>query len=120
MQDELSAFRGFVAAANLTTETSLTREWIRNSSMRVLTAAQPQYRKHLIGQCPCSSKAEFILRSVGDGFVKLIFSDRPGGGQWPPVCQRRITTVGMVVKEEEGEPVMPEGLRMDASRIKGF
>lgn len=96
---------------------SVTKTWIRAASMRVLAEAEPNQRTHLIGSCPCKDRSELVLRSVVDGFIKLVFSEWKGA--WPPVSHRRMMAMGTVISEERSV-VVPETLRMDVRRIRGF
>ncbi|WVW78870.1 hypothetical protein I302_100833 [Kwoniella bestiolae CBS 10118] len=123
-QYEYNAFQALLVRNKVTLETSKTRQWINAASRRVLAAAEPQLRTHLIGRCDCKTNMELVIRSLTTGFMDLVFGHWDlGSTSWPPVVTRRaVGSNGIPVLEGSlKDPVdVPEALKMDSRRIKDF
>ena len=114
VKDELAAFSHHLAGTPLLT--SLTRTWIREASMRVLSAAPPRDRATLL-----STRTELVFRSLAEGFVDLVLANF--ACSWPPIVHSRLhgaASVQLAEGTETGNVVLPESLKMDSRRIKNF
>ncbi|ORX36169.1 T-complex protein 11-domain-containing protein [Kockovaella imperatae] len=113
VKDELSAFAIFVPSLS----TSVTRKWIRDASMRVLSSTSPSERSELL-----KSRFELVSRSLAEGFMDLVFSDF-SPVSWPPIVQSRLhgaASVQLAEGTETGGVILPESFKMDSRRIKNF
>ncbi|WWD21957.1 hypothetical protein CI109_106445 [Kwoniella shandongensis] len=118
---EFAAFQGLLVHSQKSLESSQTRDWINAASRRVLTAAEPKVRSHLIGKCGCRTSNELVVRALSEGFMDLVFGEWSTGEKWPPAVQRRqMGSNGIQVVEGPiaGSVNVPESLKMDSRRIK--
>ncbi|KAK4683605.1 hypothetical protein P7C73_g6632, partial [Tremellales sp. Uapishka_1] len=93
IQHETMAFQSILASSGKTAETSVTRDWLRAQSKRILAASEPSERVHLTGTCSCKSNMELVMRSLAEGFTQVVFDD---------------------------ETLLPETLNMDSKRLRAF
>ena len=121
LKDELSAFNHSLGSSHVALENSLTRRWIHEASVRVLSKITPSERRRLMDARP-----ELVFRSLGEGFMELVFSDFSSAStcsSWPPVVQSRMqgtASVQLAEGFETGGVVLPESFKMDGRRIKNF
>lgn len=120
-QNEMTTFINYLVAAGRTLETSKTFAWINAASKRVAFATAPQDRRHLMAQCACSNNVEFVIRSLSDGVVDLIFGDWVEKREvWPPVVPSRRPGSLVGGHTYPTKVVVPEVFKMDSSRLKNF
>lgn len=119
-EHEHASFRRLLDRTNVTLEESLTHSWIRSASQHVLVQTAPPKRTHLIGNCPCGDRTELVVRSVSRGFMQLVFHHWPVQPTWPPVSHKRMLAMNAFMVPESADKLLPESIRMDARRIKGF
>ncbi|WVQ76693.1 hypothetical protein IAR50_006367 [Cryptococcus sp. DSM 104548] len=117
---EYAAFEDTLRASHTTCATSKTRQWIHQASLRMLKAAPPSERTHLIGKCACGSTGELAGRAVVDGFLELVFAQEDGEGRWPPVTTRTVSAEAPMWEDEAAHLALPEVLQMDGKRIRDF
>ncbi|ODN96511.1 hypothetical protein L198_04225 [Cryptococcus wingfieldii CBS 7118] len=118
---EYAAFEETLLASRSTFATSKTRRWINQASLRMLKAASPAERTHLIGKCACGNANELAARSVLDGFLELVFEQKCGEGRWPPLTARTTSTEAPLWEDGSGNMAsLPEVLQMDGRRIRDF
>ena len=119
VKDELSAFNHFLHSSNVTSATSLTRRWIRQASLRILSAASPHERQRVI-----AAQSALVFRSLPEGFMELVFSDFSSTSSiWPPIVQSRLhgtASVQLAEGFDTGKVVLPESFKMDGRRIRNF
>lgn len=121
-QNEMTTFIHYLLAAERTLETSKTFAWINAASKRVALATPPRERRHIMGQCACSGNTEFVIRSLGDGFVELVFGDWVEDSEvWPPIVpSRRLGTPVPPSRILPSKVIVPEVFKMDSCRLKNF
>lgn len=120
-QNEMATFINYLAAAKRTLEGSKSYAWINAASKRVALATMPRERRHLMGQCACSGNTEFVIRSLVDGFIDLVYGDWVEDEEaWPPIVPSRRPGVPPPVRVLPSKVVVPEVFKMDSCRIKNF
>ncbi|WWC67548.1 uncharacterized protein I206_101457 [Kwoniella pini CBS 10737] len=123
-QHEYSAFQSILAHNSTTPENSITRQWINSASRKVLFAAEPRIRPHLIGKCDCKNNKELVIRSLATGFIELVFEQWDSEKSiWPPtVTKRVIGSNGIPVLDSihKSSIKIPESFKMDTRRIRDF
>lgn len=121
-QNEMTTFINYLIAAQRTLETSKTHAWIHAASKRVALATAPRERRHIMGQCACSGNTEFVIRSLADGFIELVFSDWVENDEmWPPIVPSRRPGTPVTHSHVFPSKVMvPEVFKMDSARLKNF
>lgn len=120
-QNEMTTFINYLVAAHRTLETSKTYGWINAASKRVAMATSPRERRHIMGQCDCSSNTEFVIRSLSDGFIDLVFGDWVESSEvWPPIVPSRRPGTPVTGHVFPSKVVVPEVFKMDSCRLKNF
>ncbi|BEI94190.1 uncharacterized protein CcaverHIS019_0606490 [Cutaneotrichosporon cavernicola] len=120
-QNEMATFINYLAAAKRTLEGSKSYAWINSASKRVALATMPRHRRHLMGQCTCSGNTEFVIRSLADGFIDLVFGDWVEDDEaWPPIVPSRRPGLPPPPRIFPSKVVVPEVFKMDSCRIKNF
>lgn len=119
-QNEMTTFINYLIAAGRTLETSKTYAWINAASKRVAMSTSPRERRHLLAQCGCGSNTEFVIRSLTEGFVQLVFGDWIECNEpWPPALpSRRPVGVPINAPVFPSKVVVPEVFKMDSFRLK--
>ncbi|GMK57382.1 hypothetical protein CspeluHIS016_0402160 [Cutaneotrichosporon spelunceum] len=120
-QNEMATFINYLAAAKRTLEGCKSYTWINSASRRVALATLPRERRHLMGQCNCSGNTEFVIRSLADGFIDLVFGDWVEDDEaWPPIVPSRRPCLPPPSRILPSKVVVPEVFKMDSCRIKNF
>lgn len=120
-QNEMTTFINYLVAAGRNLETSKTYAWINAASKRVAMATSPRERRHIMGQCVCANNTEFVIRSLADGVVDLVFGDWVEKHEpWPPVVPSRRPGNSFVGHVYPSKVVVPEVFKMDSIRLKNF
>lgn len=120
-QNEMTTFIHYLVAAGRKLESSKTYAWINAASKRVAMTTAPRARRHLMGQCSCSSNTEFVIRSLTEGFIDLVFGDWVEDSEaWPPVVPSRCPGSPSTGQVFPTKVIVPELFKMDSCRLKNF
>lgn len=99
--------------ARLTLDISITKQWIREASVRVLKNLDPAKRAMTMGR-----RDQLAIRATVEGFMEIVC--RSWSDSWPPVPQRRSPTAIQVTEIPPARVEVPESFKMDSRRIKNF
>jgi hypothetical protein len=111
---ELASFERALDYEKSLLEDSDTRHWIFAASQRVLDAADMEQTAHLLGQCQCKNRTEFVIRSIVEGVGFLIFANwsEPDKCDW-----KKFSGVPSRSHEGGSNCHMPESMRKDTNRL---
>ena len=113
-------FRQTLARAHLPIEESDTYRWMQKASREILRQVSPANRVHMTARCDCPQNYELLLRSVVHGAMQLVFHHEHIDYAWPPVSHQRWLASKAISGDDEVSAPMPESIRYDAKRIRGF
>jgi hypothetical protein len=114
---ELASFERALDYEGQLLEDSDTRNWINMASTKVLELSPRDRQAHMLGRCRCQSQAEFLIRSIVEGFISLVFA------HWtlPDQCNWKHD-LGVTLRHNETgwHAHVPESMRKDTNRLYGF
>jgi hypothetical protein len=97
-----------------------TFKWIHSASQHVLKQTAPADRAHLTARCGCGDNGELVIRAVAHGCIDLVFHHERVEYAWPPMSHKRQLEANAFIVESNADAPVPESIRFDAKRLKGF